>query len=177
MNLLDFIGHKKYIKYIILFINIMNDLKEFQKQMEQTNDKQNMGPGLYRLSMAQRDNKPAYPWAPTMVSQRGGVSTVEGVSLIDIDSELMNITRVNSKVPSMHYQPNEDKALSLKHVEDGGFHSESERLNNPPSLLRGQTKNRWEPLCIDPQANAIEPFERRIGQDTYLSQIDDYKPC
>ena len=69
------------------------------------------------------------------------------------------------------------KIFNLKHVEDGGFHSESERLNNPPSLLRGQTKNRWEPLCIDPQANAIEPFERRIGQDTYLSQIDDYKPC
>jgi hypothetical protein len=150
--------------------------QKFQEEMDSINNKQMMGPGMYRLSMAQKDNQPAYPWAPTMVSQRGGVSTVEGVSLVDIDSELMNITRINSKDPKMQYQPDENKKVILKHVQDGGFHQESELLNNPPSLLRGQTKNRWEPLCIDQQASAIEPF-RRLGDDTYLSQIDTYQPC
>lgn len=151
--------------------------EKFQEEMDSINNKQMTGPGLYILSMAQRENKPAYPWAPTMISQRGGVSTIDGVSLVDADSELMNITRINSKDPKMHYQPDENKEVILKHVQDGGFHQENELLNNPPSLLRGQTKNRWEPLFINPQANAIEPFERRIGQDTYLSQIDNYKPC
>jgi len=158
-------------------MNMADEFKKFQEEIEQVNTKQNVGPGLYRLSMAQRDNQPAYPWAPTMISQLGGVSTVEGVSLVDIDSELMNITRINSKDPKMHYQPDENKSVALKHVPDGGFHSESELLNNPPSLLRGQTKNRWEPLFIDPQLNAIEPFERRLGKDTYLGQIDNYQPC
>jgi len=153
------------------------EFKKFQEEMDSINNKQMMGPGMYRLSMAQKDNQPAYPWAPTMISQSGGVSTIEGVSLVDVDSELMNITRINSKDPKMHYQPDENKTISYDHVKDGGFHQESELLNNPPSLLKGQTKNRWEPLFIDPQANSIEPFDRRQGADTYLSQIDTYQPC
>ena len=155
----------------------MNDFNNFQKQMDDINNKQMMGPGMYRLDMAQKNNQPAYPWAPSMISQKGGVSTVEGVALIDVDSELQNITRINSKDPKMKYQPDENKKVILKHVKDGGFHQESELLNNPPSLLRGQTKNRWEPLFINPQENAIEPFKRRQGDDTYLSQIDNYQAC
>ena len=43
-------------------------------------------------------------------------------------------------------------------------------------FLRGQTKNRWEYLPIDPQASAIEPF-RRNGLDTYLDVMDNFQDC
>ena len=31
-------------------------------------------------------------------------------------------------------------------------------------------------LFKDPQKTAIEPF-KRLGEDTYLGILDDYKPC
>jgi len=139
-----------------------DEFVKFQEHMDSINNKQMMGPGMYRLSMAQKDNQPAYPWAPTMVSQRGGVSTIEGVSLVDVDSELMNITRINSKDPKMHYQPDENKKVVLKHVQDGGFHQESELLNNPPSLLRGQKKivgNHYSSTRRQMHSNLLEDSE------------------
>ena len=56
------------------------------------------------------------------------------------------------------------------------FHQESTLLSNPPSLLRGQTKNRWEDLFKNPLENSIEPFER-LGQNTYLSLINNDEDC
>ena len=64
----------------------------------------------------------------------------------------------------------------MKMFEDGFFHQESTLLTNPPIDLRGQTKNRWQPVHLDPQKNVIEPFNRR-GDDTYLALIDNFKDC
>ena len=53
------------------------------------------------------------------------------------------------------------------------FQSKYSRLDEPAFELRGQTKNRWIDLPINPQENAIEPFGR-LGSNTHLSLIDHY---
>lgn len=43
------------------------------------------------------------------------------------------------------------------------FPVEDTRLSNPPSTLRGTGWNRFEPLCIDPQANVFFPGTQLIN--------------
>ena len=152
------------------------ELTDFEKEQETIINQQTMGPGMYRLSKSQKDNTIAYPWAPTLTLQKGGVSTIKGYDLIDVDSELMGINLPNSKDPKLKYIPDETKKVEYEHVKDGGFHQESTLLTDPPILLRGQTKNRWIELCKNPQENVIEPFNRQ-GENTYLSLVDEYKDC
>ena len=154
----------------------MSEFVKFQEKLEQESIQNSLGPGLYRLNIAQKENKVAYPWAPTMRIQKIGASTIQGMSLIDVDSELMNITRINSKDPQMKYQPDENKQVTYNHLVDGLFHQESTLLTTPPSTLRGMNKNRWEPLCKNPQENSLEPFIR-LGANTHLSLVDNYQAC
>ena len=48
----------------------MNEFTKFQEKLEQESIQNSLGPGLYRLNIAQKENKVAYPWAPTMRIQR-----------------------------------------------------------------------------------------------------------
>ena len=95
---------------------------------------------------------------------------------VDVDTELMGLTRKNSKDPNEHYKPSEEKIVKYLNLEDGFFHQESTLLNNPPHLLRGQTKNRWESVFKNPQENIIEPFNR-LGENTYLDLVDGGDEC
>ena len=88
----------------------------------------------------------------------------------DIDAKIL------SNDPKEKYIPGVQKPLSYRNLKDGFFHQESTLLTNPPMDLRGQTKNRWIPLHLDPRINSIEPF-RRNGDDTYLALIDNFKDC
>ncbi len=132
-------------------------------------------PGMYFQNPLQLRNETIYPWAPTAIIQKAGASLSSDKSLIDVNSDLLNIVRPLSKDPTLqHLGPEPSQPLS--HLKDGFFHQESSLLNNPPMFLRGQTKNRWEHLPIDPQANAIEPFLRN-GLDTYLDVMDNFEEC
>ena len=150
----------------------MDNMKDYEKMQNDMINAQTMGPGLYTLNMAQKENKVAFPWAPTLTAQKGSVSTIKGMDLVDVDSELMGLNLPNSKDPKMKYLPDENKTYKYNHVKDGGFHQESTLLNDPPMFLRGQTKNRWIELCKNPQENSIEPFNR-LGEDTYFLLIDN----
>ena len=87
----------------------------------------------------------------------------------------MGLTRKLSSDPNTHYKPSEEMILKHFNLEDGFFHQESTLLNNPPSLLRGQVKNRWDNVPKDPLKNILEPFNR-LGEDTYLSTMDNDGP-
>ncbi len=146
-------------------------------QLESLN-KESMGPGLYMLDISKKLNKVVYPWAPTVRLQKMGASINQNLSLIDTESELYNITRINSNNPCKQYIPDENKNIEYKDLDDGFFHEENSLLTNPPSELRGLTKNRFYNLFFDPQKTAIEPKEvRRFGEDTYNLILDEYKPC
>lgn len=155
----------------------MNNLYiDHQEQQLESLNKESLGPGLYMLDISKKLNKICYPWAPTVRLQKMGDSINKNMSLIDTESELYNITRINSNNPCKKYIPDENKKIDYQDLPDGFFHEENTYLTNPPFELKGQTKNRFYNLFHDPQKTAIEPFNRN-GVDTYSLILDDYKPC
>ena len=149
-----------------------------ENEIDQLNslNKESMGPGLYMLDISKKLNQVVYPWAPTVRLQKMGASINKNLSLIDTESDLYNIVNVNSNDPNKKYIPDPNKKVDYLDLKDGFFHEENTLLTNPPSELRGVAKNRFYNLFKDPQKTAIEPFNR-IGEDTYSSILDDYKPC
>jgi hypothetical protein len=98
--------------------------------------------------------------------------------LIDVDSELLGITRKASRAPGCQYQPSDRPyCASTRAVADCSSVAlavQDTRLNNPPSTLRGTGWNRWQWLCRDPQEHAIIDFE--TGIDTALLTKDNHRP-
>ena len=134
-------------------------------------------PGEYRLDESRLRNKINYPFSPNLILQKNGGSLMDS-NFFDTESELKNITRKLSNVPSQKYIPSdENKSNKMIHFQDGGFTQQNTNLTNPAFELRGVGINRWEPLFFDPQKNCIEPFERE-GINTYLLSIDNHvKNC
>ena len=66
---------------------------------------QSVGPGEYRLTEPPNLDEPCFAESPQIRLQRQGVSVDTTKPLIDIDSELMNITREASNCPSKKYIP------------------------------------------------------------------------
>jgi hypothetical protein len=149
----------------------MTDFAELNKKLEEESTVQSLGPGHYFRSTVKTEGEPVYPWAPTARIQKIGGSLLADSNIVDVDSELMGLTRKMSKDPNEHYKPSEEKIIKHLNLEDGFFHQESTLLNNPPHLLRGQTKNRWESVFKNPQENILEPFNR-LGENTYLDLVD-----
>jgi len=155
----------------------MEYFQKLDKDLEQENETQSFGPGYYQLDQnTEVTDGPVYPWAPTVRIQKIGGSLLKDKNLTDVSSELLNITRPLSNDPETHYKPSEETIVQHSNLKDGFFHQESTLLSNPPSLLRGQTKNRWIDLYKDPLENTIEPFDR-LGKDTYLEIMDDDEDC
>ena len=153
----------------------MADFKAINETLEKEATMQSLGPGEYHQNAIQSEGSPVYPWAPTARIQKIGGSLLADTKLVDVDSELMGLTRKLSSDPNTHYKPSEEMILKHFNLEDGFFHQESTLLNNPPSLLRGQVKNRWDNVPKDPLKNILEPFNR-LGEDTYLSTMDNDGP-
>ena len=154
----------------------MADFAELNKKLEEEATVQSLGPGYYFRNTVKTEGEPVFPWAPTTRIQKIGGSLLADTDIVDVDSELMGLNRKNSKDPNTHYKPDEEKIIKYINLEDGFFHQESTLLNNPPHLLRGQTKNRWESVFKDPQENILEPFNR-LGENTYLSLVDNDEEC
>lgn len=154
----------------------MTDFEKVNKGLETEATKQSIGPNEYHLNTIQTEGSPVYPWAPTARIQKIGGAILDNQKLIDVDSDLLGLTRKSSNDPNTHYKPSEEMVLKYINLEDGFFHQESTLLSNPPSLLRGQVKNRWENVHKDPMQNILEPFNR-LGEDTYLQTMDDDETC
>ena len=154
----------------------MTDFAKVNQELETEATKQSIGANEYHMNTIRTDGTPVYPWAPTVRIQKIGGALLDNKDLVDVDSELLGITRKNSNDPNTHYTPSEEMIVKYLNLEDGFFHQESTLLNNPPSLLRGQVKNRWESVHKDPMQNILEPFNR-LGEDTYLATMDVDSEC
>ena len=66
---------------------------------------ESVGPGHYSLNTPPVSCKPCFPTDPSVRLQRSGGSIDTSRPLIDIDSELLNITRPRSKCPSRKWIP------------------------------------------------------------------------
>ena len=152
-----------------MFTRNRYDVQDYNRDLYQT-----IRPGYFKTNLPRNDCDGCLNPNPTHNASFG--NSLHNKNLMDVDSELMGLTRKNSNDPNTHYKPDENKILKYINLEDGFFHQESSLLNNPPSLLRGQVKNRWENVHKDPMQNILEPFNR-LGEDTYLSTMDNDDTC
>jgi len=142
-------------------------------------NKQSAGPGMYMYNAPIQDCHRCFPTNPEIRLQKAGVSTCSDPHMIDVESELMNITRDAYKCPSKKYQANsEEYCKNVNNFADCDFLlGEHTRIANPAcNFLAGSGINRWQPLCTNPQENeAIEPFYRT--NNTRLIARDNHLPC
>ena len=109
------------------------------------------------------------------------VSIKPDMPLIDVDSELMNLTRSASNCPSKKYVPDGsqcgkvNKEEQLQHGKDCFFTVEDTRISNPACNLRGTGWNRFEWLCLDPQDRVLIPFDYNISNRIVVK--DNHRPC
>jgi hypothetical protein len=168
---------KKNIIFIYMSLNRLKyDTNTYKHSLAES-----LGPLEYQLGTPQQCEE-CFVKDPSYRLQRSGVSTDAKTSMIDIDSELMNITRKLSNNPADQYIPQEDKQGNLCTASEK-YHprecdvvkTEYTLLSNPPCNLRGTGINRWEWLCQDPQENVITPFY--FGTDTKQLAKDLHRPC
>lgn len=136
------------------------------------------GPGNYMINTPPISCEPCYPYAPSIRLQQQGCSVDSSVPLIDIDSELIGITRPASKCPSRKWIPDSctnKKQPSLTHFKDCSFAAEETRTSNPACNLRGTGFNRWDYLCKNPQERVEMPFDWNV--DNRLLVKDNHRPC
>ena len=141
-----------------------------------TNLRQSVGPGNYVLSQPLKCEIP-FVADPQLSSQGAQVSVCADRPLIDVDSELLGITRRAAKCPQSHYAAG-TPSCRLKHPRDATFESEfdpeSTRASNPGCTLRCRGWNRWEWLCDDPQSRAEVPFEWFVNYRNVVK--DNHRP-
>ena len=125
--------------------------------------RQSVGPGTYMLTTPMKCSTP-FISDPQLSTQGAQVSVCADRPLIDVDSDLLGITRIAVKCPQGKYLP-KDGGCSLSHPRTDDtlnkkFEPEDTRSSNPGCTLRGTGWNRWEWLCEDPQRFAEAPALR-----------------
>ena len=132
---------------------------------------ESIGPGEYQLGTPNISCEDCFARDPQLIMQRAGASVAKTVPMVDVDSELMNITRkltgCSSKefIPKFNAKGEIDNTIETKHFNDCNIPTrENTRLSNPASTLRGTGWNRWEWLCENPQQRAVVPFDLNINE-------------
>ena len=105
----------------------------------------------------------------------------KNVTMIDVDSELMNINRKLSNcskdrfIPKFNKEGKIDNSIDLVDFTNCKMPTtENTRLSNPSANLRGTGWNRWEWLCQDPQERVEIPFDYNISNRTMFK--DNHRP-
>ena len=143
---------------------------------------ESIGPCEYQLATPKVSCDPCYPKDPQYRLQSAGASVSKEQSLIDVDSELLNLTRGASNCPSKKFVPKMDTNGEIIDTHDDlNFKVcdtptvEHTRLSNPSCNLRGTGWNRWEWLCQDPQERVLIPFDYNINNKLVVR--DNHRPC
>lgn len=132
------------------------------------------GPGMYMLNSP--IDVPCLVYEPEAGSASfAGGSHAAYSKLVDVDSELMGLTKPYSKCKKP-YDCSLAADQSVKYQRCRiPLQSESTRLSNPPCTLRCNGVNRWETLCKDPQETALLPFATQVNNRLIVK--DNHKPC
>jgi hypothetical protein len=160
---------------------------------------QEIGPGMYQLMRPDNQSVPILPKDPRYIAQSSGVSVSKNTALIDIDSELIGLSRNLTRCPDRQYMPNNNASFNcgaqtgkirngcqpfekvcvdnteILKFADNGLWSEDTKLSNPPSTLRGTGWSRFEWLPADPQERVLHEFDYEIN--TKLLSKDNHRPC
>jgi len=174
--------------------NSRYDVCSYKYQLAET-----IGPGVYQLTRPDNQSIPVLPKDPRYISQSSGVSISKNTSLIDIDSELIGISRNLSDCPDRKYMPDANASFhcgaqtgkvrngcrpgdklcvdnsQVLNFNDNGLYTEDTRLSNPSCTLRGTGWNRWENLPANPQERVLHEFDYQIN--TKILSKDNHRPC
>lgn len=146
---------------------------------------QSIGPGEYKLAepLPGSDCATCFPADPRIRMQRSGVSYDANRSMVDVNSDVLNIERDASNCSTKKHLPlfdqqgnlveNRHELVNLKDC--SMLETEDTRLSNPSCNLRGTGWNRWEWLCLDPQERVLIPFDYNIN--TNIVERDNHRPC
>ena len=151
----------------------MSENNNYQDKMKNESEIASIAISDYQLNTIKVDTPSMYPYDPHIKYQNSGFYKNSDNTIIEINSELLNITRPLSNDPSKKWAPGKFKDIEDVPLKDGLFQTKHTLLDEPTMELRGKVKNRWIELQQDPQENALEPFNR-TGQNTYLTLIDNY---
>lgn len=118
---------------------------------------------------------------PNFINQKGPVGLNKNSEIDfnfyqpDIESELMNINKpLTNCIKNKNNFGHDDSNKTNIPICD--FPSDSTRLSNPPSTMRGIGINRFETLCLDPQAKIFLP-QNGFNFDTKNYYKDNFVPC
>jgi hypothetical protein len=125
----------------------------YDKQAERDRLNSSKGIGNYALQTPKQFS--AYP-DEGIIPQRAGYNMD-----VAVENSLFNMNQQATYYPEQPdaiYGPSQYNNRFLFFLpEDRGFEVESTRISNPPSTLKGTGINRFDPICIDPQANIFFP--------------------
>jgi len=170
------------------------DVCSYSYQLAET-----IGPGVYQLTRPDNQSIPVLPKDPRYIAQSSGVSISKNTSLIDIDSELIGISRNLSDCPDRKYMPDANASFhcgaqtgkvrngcrpgdklcvdnsQVLNFNDNGLFTEDTRLSNPSCTLRGTGWNTWAWLPANPQDRVLPEFDYQIN--TKILSKDTHRPC
>ena len=138
------------------------------------NLKQSVSPGLYQVDQPRNDCSGCF--FPDVIMDRYGGALYK--NLIDVDSELIGITRKASACPANQYIPtNADKQFGEKKFvkECRWLIPEATLLSQPKCTLHEIGINRFEYLCHSVQSNALIPFDRFVSNRIITK--DQHRAC
>lgn len=126
--------------------------------------KESIGTGDYMTNAPRNCDNCVY-YSPSFALDGKGVGICDK-KLIDVDSELLGITRKYSRCPADKYLPSKEPFCknnfnNLKECND--LIAEPTLISNPKCTLHETTINRFEWLCRNPQDNALVPFDFLIN--------------
>lgn len=149
----------------------------------QHNLKQSVGISDYMIGAPRNECNACFPIGPNQMGsghaggsggQFGG-SVCADNSLIDVSSELLNITRKASNCPAEKYIPFKPVCQTIPLRDCKPIVAEDTRISNPPCTLRSTGWNRWEWLCKNPQDKSLVPFDFNISNRIVVK--DNHRPC
>lgn len=137
---------------------------------------ESIGIGSYLIGTPKVDCEPCNFYAPGLNLDKFSDGVCEK-ELIDVDSELLGITRKSSRCPGKKYLP-DDKPFCNKRIiqkECDFLMPEPTLVSNPKATNKETTINRWEWLCRNPQEKSLTPFDYNINNRLVVK--DSHRPC
>ncbi len=131
---------------------------------------QSIGTSDYIMQTPWRTCKPCLDYG-------SGVATCTNRDLVDVNSDLIGITRKNTKNACDMYNPLRDGQTCSEKTDVticNEMIREDTRLSNPACNLRSTGFNRWEWLCQNPQDRVHIPFDFNINSK--LVAKDAHRP-
>jgi hypothetical protein len=136
--------------------------------------RETISPGDYMIGTPRPCN-PCFVSAPGVPLGGFGASLCEK-DIIDVNSELLNITRKASDCPSKKYLPQAEPMCKATNYQECSFLTPEDTLiSNPKCTGREATVNRWEWLCKQPQDHALVPFPWFVPNRIVVK--DNHRPC